>query len=236
MINRERLEILALGMEKGNVLKTLESLDLSKNCFRAAGAKIISEVILKENTTLKHLNLFSNLIEVEGCTFICKALETNCTLEFLDIGKNKIRNKGVTLLFSSICNNQSSALTSLGIRNNHFDDKGIHNLIQILKLQGTSLKSIFMKKNKINKYNHNNFDSFIQNKGIYIDILESHWLNDPDLLKSCVMVEGITKDQNLMYKLRTISQKHNLNEFKSIRVRECNKKKGTFFAVLEVID
>lgn len=96
MINRERLEMLALAMQKGNVLKTLESLDLSQNCFRAAGAKIIAEVILKGNDTLKHLNIYSNLIEVEGCGFICTALEQNTTLEFLDIGKNKIRNKGVT--------------------------------------------------------------------------------------------------------------------------------------------
>lgn len=113
-INRERLEIIANAMVKGNVLKSLESLDLSQNCFRAAGAKIIAEVILKNNTTLKHLNIYSNLIEVEGCGFICSALETNTTLEFLDIGKNKIRNKGVTQLFHSVCGNQNSALTTIG--------------------------------------------------------------------------------------------------------------------------
>jgi len=43
--------------------------------------------------------MYSNLIEVEGCGFIADALKINSTLEFLDIGKNKIRNKGVTNLF-----------------------------------------------------------------------------------------------------------------------------------------
>lgn len=93
-----------------------------------------------------------------------------------------------------------------------------------------------MKDNKINKYNHNNFDLTMKGKQVYVDILEHQWLNDPEYLKSCVMVEGITKDLQAMYKLRTISTRFNLNEFKSIRIRECKKKKGIYFAVLEVID
>jgi len=76
----------------------------------------------------------------------------------------------------------------------------------------------------------------MKGKGIYVDILEHHWLNDPEYLKSCVMVEGLTSQQQAMYKLRSISRQFNLNEFKSIRIRECKKKKGTYFAVLEVID
>jgi len=129
MINRERLEMLLNSMKNGKVLESLESLDLSQNCFRAAGAKLISEVLLKGNKTLKHLNIYSNLIEVEGCNFICEALSTNTTLEFLDIGKNKIRNKGVTHLFEVLCNNTESKLQTLGTRKNSFDDKGFYNLI-----------------------------------------------------------------------------------------------------------
>ena len=76
----------------------------------------------------------------------------------------------------------------------------------------------------------------MKGKGIYVDILEHHWLNDPEYLKSCVMVEGLTSQQQAMYKLRSISRQFNLNEFKSIWIWECKKKKGTYFAVLEVID
>jgi len=39
---------------------------------------------------LKNLNLYSNLIEVEGCGFIANSLKENSHLEFLDLGKNKI--------------------------------------------------------------------------------------------------------------------------------------------------
>jgi len=115
------------------------SLDLSQNCFRAAGAKIIAEVIIKENTVLKNLNIYSNLIEVEGSGFIANALKLNNTLEFLDIGKNKIRNKGVTYLIEQITSNPDSALKCLGVRKNSFDDKGMYNLIQILTNKGTNL-------------------------------------------------------------------------------------------------
>ena len=179
-------------MVKGKMLEHLVSLDLSQNCFRAAGAKIVAEVFLSNKKTLKNLNIYSNLIEVEGCGFIANSLKVNSTLEFLDIGKNKIRNKGITNLFEQICSNPHSALKTLGVRKNSFDDKGIYNLIQILSHQGTNLKSIFLKDNKINKYNHNNFDLVMKGKGIYVDILEHHWLNDPEYLKSCVMVEGLT--------------------------------------------
>ena len=76
----------------------------------------------------------------------------------------------------------------------------------------------------------------MQGKGIYVDILEHHWLNEKEYLQSCVMVEGLNVQTTPMYKLREISKQYNLNEFKSIRIRECKKKKGTYFAVLEVID
>lgn len=82
--------MIAESMVKGGMINHLVSLDLSQNCFRAAGAKIISEVILKNNKTLKNLNIYSNLIEVEGSGFIANALKENSTLEFLDLGKNKI--------------------------------------------------------------------------------------------------------------------------------------------------
>ena len=82
--------MIAQAMVKGKVLDNLVSLDLSQNCFRAAGAKIIAQVILHNNKTLKNLNIYSNLIEVEGSGFISDALKENSTLEFLDIGKNKI--------------------------------------------------------------------------------------------------------------------------------------------------
>jgi len=62
-----------------------------------------------------------------------------------------------------------------------------------------------MRDNKINKYNHNNFDQVMKGKGVYVDILEAHWLNEKELLQGAVMVEGITKEQKAMFKLRTIS-------------------------------
>lgn len=89
----------------------------------------MAEVILTGNKVLKHLNIYGNLIEVEGCSFISNALKSNSVLEFLDIGKNKIKNRGVTNLFESICSNSFSGLKTLGIRKNCFDDKGIYNLI-----------------------------------------------------------------------------------------------------------
>jgi len=50
------------------------------------------------------------------------------------------------------------------------------------------------------------------------------------------MVEGLNSIQIAPYWLRQISAQYNLNEFKSIRVWECKKKRTTYFAVIEVID
>jgi Ran GTPase-activating protein (RanGAP) involved in mRNA processing and transport len=50
---------------------------------------------LRKNTTLKSLNIFFNLIGFDGAKEFGQTLKVNNTLEFLDLGDNRIRNKGL---------------------------------------------------------------------------------------------------------------------------------------------
>jgi len=50
---------------------------------------------LKKNSTLKYLNLYGNVIDVKGAEFFADYLATNSSLEFCDLGYNRVRDKGL---------------------------------------------------------------------------------------------------------------------------------------------
>jgi hypothetical protein len=46
---------------------------------------------LEKNSVLKGLNLFKNNFDVDGARALRELLKVNSTIEFLDIGHNRIR-------------------------------------------------------------------------------------------------------------------------------------------------
>lgn len=50
---------------------------------------------LKSNTAIRSLNLYRNSADVDGARAIGEALKVNCTLQFLDMGHNRLRQTGL---------------------------------------------------------------------------------------------------------------------------------------------
>jgi Ran GTPase-activating protein (RanGAP) involved in mRNA processing and transport len=65
--------------------------------MRVTGLPSLCEV-LKKNTSLEHLNLSQNELDVESVTLICTALQKNKTLKELDLASNRFECEGVTPL------------------------------------------------------------------------------------------------------------------------------------------
>lgn len=96
-----------------------------------SGIVNISEALAK-NTTLKTLNLYRNILDVDGARALGALLKVNCTIEFLDIGHNRIRQTGLRAICDGIVANPKSKLTELGIRANFINDNGISYLFEQL--------------------------------------------------------------------------------------------------------
>jgi len=50
---------------------------------------------LRKNTSVKFLNLFNNNISFDGAKALGETFKLNSTLEFVELGYNRIRNKGL---------------------------------------------------------------------------------------------------------------------------------------------
>ena len=68
------------------------------------------------NKTLKHLNIFNNIIGYDGAKAFAEALKVNNTIEFIELGHNRIRNKGLHILADALAFNQSSNLNFIAVR------------------------------------------------------------------------------------------------------------------------
>ena len=74
---------------------------------------------LKDNKTLKYLNIFNNRISYDGAKAIAENIVANSpSLEFLEIGHNRIRDKGLKAIVDAMISNKKSALQILCFRFN----------------------------------------------------------------------------------------------------------------------
>ena len=101
----------------------------NRNRMTAAGIKDI-ESFLKINLFLESINLSGNSIKDEGFIIICKGLDDNNSLLYLNISNNDIHSKGLNqgLNLIKTCN-----LYSLNISNNPILDEGVKKLTNSLK-------------------------------------------------------------------------------------------------------
>jgi Ran GTPase-activating protein (RanGAP) involved in mRNA processing and transport len=94
-------------------------LKLQDNDIGVKGAEVISQS-LKQNKTLRGFKLAENDIQSEGAEFI---LKSNFSLEWIDIGKNKIGNRvGPTLQYFI---ESSANLKKLNLEYNELQLKGV---------------------------------------------------------------------------------------------------------------
>ena len=67
--------------------------------------------------------MFKNIIDVDGARALRELLKVNKSLEFLDIGHNRIRAKGLEAITEGIVKG-NCPLKSLGLRMNFINDDG----------------------------------------------------------------------------------------------------------------
>lgn len=84
------------------------------------------------------MNLFRNKVDVDGARSLREVLKVNCTLEFLDVGFNRLREKGIKALTDGICENANSKLRHLGIRFNFINDDGFSYFFENAIFKGKS--------------------------------------------------------------------------------------------------
>jgi Ran GTPase-activating protein (RanGAP) involved in mRNA processing and transport len=74
---------------------------------------------LKSNKSLRYLNVFNNKISYDGAKSIAENVVANHpNLEFLELGHNRIRDKGFSSIVNAILSNPHSNLKILGLKFN----------------------------------------------------------------------------------------------------------------------
>ena len=93
---------------------------------------------------------------MDGARALGRALKANSTLQFLDLGHNRIRITGLKAITEGILANPNSKLCKLGLRANFINDEGFSQLFEklVLPKQGRKqqLTSLFLKQNFLSEY------------------------------------------------------------------------------------
>jgi Ran GTPase-activating protein (RanGAP) involved in mRNA processing and transport len=149
-MGKEAAKVLTVGLQFN---KSLINLDLSHCNFGSSGVTSLC-TSLAQNFTLKSLNLYRNICDVNGARAIGECLKKNSSLEFLDIGHNRIRQTGLKAICDGIIANPKSKMTQLGVRANFINDDGFTYLFETLVFPktGAHLTQIFLKANFLSEH------------------------------------------------------------------------------------
>lgn len=125
LISLEGIRIILQALTPNNII---ESLDLMNNCLEDSGCISLIAQFLKDNSSLKILNLAGNKLNSHSIFEFENAFSLNSTLEHLDLGKNRIDDLGLDFLCSSLIHNNS--LKTLLVYSNSFGTaKCLNNLV-----------------------------------------------------------------------------------------------------------
>ena len=124
---------------------TLKCLDLSFNQISDLGVKFLCEALLpKENSSLKVLYLSKNMILCDGAKYLSEMLRTNQILKELWLSENEITDQGLKQL-TDVLIHHNKTLKFLSLSINKFiTDLSIDNLIEMLQ-QNRTLKKLWIK-------------------------------------------------------------------------------------------
>jgi len=101
-----RVNLHFMVQELGN-LKSLRSLDLSKNKIGENSLKAITNWLENDNYFLQRLNLSNNLFGDDGLEYISSMLKVNTSIVHLDIQFNRLTDAGMHLLGQGLIANQT---------------------------------------------------------------------------------------------------------------------------------
>jgi len=108
---------------------------------------------LHNNKTLRGLNLFKNTFDVDGSRALRDMLKVNTSIDFLEIGHNRIRQKGLEAISEGILAQKGSKMKTLGIRMNFINDDGFTRFFEEVVLSGmSSLENLYVSQNNLTDY------------------------------------------------------------------------------------
>ena len=129
-------------------LDKLATLNLSHCKLGVSGASSILNC--KALPALKALNLFANMIDVDGARAVSNHLSKPHTLEILDIGYNRIKNEGLSQIGKSILANPECKIRYLNIRFNCFNFQAFETFLK--DIQKSDIRILMAKCNDIDNY------------------------------------------------------------------------------------
>jgi Ran GTPase-activating protein (RanGAP) involved in mRNA processing and transport len=113
---------------------TLQYLYLSHNHISDEGVQSLVKILTFNNSTLKDLDLGNNDITNNGVQYLAKMLETNKTLNQLNLSSNRIGDQGVTLLSNALTPSNNKTLEKLYLNSNPLiTDVSVNYLAEMLQ-------------------------------------------------------------------------------------------------------
>ena len=110
--------------------KSLKELNMSNTEITSEGAKVVAEAI-KVNTTLQKLHLSFNKLSDDGASFISNGLKTNKSLQELNMSKNEITSEGAKRIAEAL--QVTITLKQLDLSVNKISDGGATAISNSLK-------------------------------------------------------------------------------------------------------
>jgi hypothetical protein len=119
--------------------------------------------------------LFKNKVDVDGARALRDMLKVNSTIQFLDVGYNRLREKGLKAIADGVCENVTSSVTHLGLRFNFISDDGFNYLFENAVLKGnTKITNIYALQNYMSEHFMVSLHSRLEQSGkkLFIDQFE----------------------------------------------------------------
>lgn len=96
--------------------------------------------------------MFGNNGDVDGARAIRDSLKVNNTLQYLDLGYNRLREKGCKAITEGFTSNKDSALKSIAIRYNFINDDGIKDFFDKAIFKGKKIEQAFIMQNYLHEH------------------------------------------------------------------------------------
>lgn len=96
--------------------------------------------------------MFGNNGDVDGARALRDALKNNKTLEFLDLGYNRLRENGCRAITDGFTENKDSALKFISLRYNFINDDGIKYFFEKAIFKGTKISKAFIIQNYLHEH------------------------------------------------------------------------------------
>lgn len=113
-------------------------------------------------------------------------LKVNNQIEFLDIGHNRIRAKGLQAIAEGILGNKASPIKTLGLRMNFLSDDSIQTFFdEVIFSDMTKIENLYLTQNNISDYKSLNLNKRLQKqtRKMYIDKFEKIMYNEDERLE-----------------------------------------------------